>query len=625
MELASSQSYANFRAWVPRNSLPVGVLNPHTWNYYDWGPRSYPEPLVCFHSIIGSAESFYPQLISLPPRGYRIISIQLPVYWTVHDFCDAFHAFVEILGLKRFHLLGAGLGGFLAMQYAVLRPERVASMLLIHSFLSTAELNLRIPYSVPVLKWLPDFLIRFTMRALLPKGKTSLQLANAAEFAIGHTLTASRDQLASRLALSTTDASVVGRLHLPESHTTLIDTLDRTTAAAELSTTTATQMPNAKRALLNHGGDFPYLSVPDEVNILITVHLRRHSPLPQGPMPVPPPARPRPLPSIAIKRRQNTETVEEPISNTFVDVEDEAKAVVRATERARIERFALEITRLREFLKEQDDSQLAAVMEDCEGDLEMAIGNALAGEYDDQFYEQFESNALETAIRELQIGEVEPEEVQIEVTEEEEVVETDPLGSSNYLLTHQAEEDTEAEKESSELSPTKTDDGRHSRTQSQLSNIDLEASPMESKKRRYPTEYPQFLESGSKELVGRGPAPYDGVQPAGDGEWNNETQREGEGSQEADKKREDTDGELFSWQGVFPESEGGDNDDKDGWDDFRRGSQKSDSQDQIEEPPEKVEEEIDDIPLAVSEEKEGEDLRLKEWSMSAQQATQQSR
>lgn len=33
--------------------------------------------------------------------------------------------------------------------------------------------------------------------------------------------------------------------------------------------------PNAKRAHLKTGGDFPYLSRPDEVNMHIVIHLRQ--------------------------------------------------------------------------------------------------------------------------------------------------------------------------------------------------------------------------------------------------------------------------------------------------------------------------------------------------------------
>jgi hypothetical protein len=34
------------------------------------------------------------------------------------------------------------------------------------------------------------------------------------------------------------------------------------------------RFPNAKEALLKEGGDFPYLAAPEEVNLMLQVHLR---------------------------------------------------------------------------------------------------------------------------------------------------------------------------------------------------------------------------------------------------------------------------------------------------------------------------------------------------------------
>lgn len=392
MELASSQAYANFRAWVPRNLLPIGHANPNQWLYYDWGPRSYPEPLICFHSLIGSAESFFNQLISLAPLGYRVLSVQIPTYWSVPEFCDALHIFLETLSIRRAHFYGAGLGGFLALHYTARRPERVASLLLTHSFLSTANLNLPIPYSPPVLKWLPEFLVRGTMRAILPKGRTTLQLANAAEFAIGHTMRCPREALASRLALSINSSSVVDRIHVPGERITLIDTIDRTTAALQLSDDTAAALPCSKRALLKQGADFPYLSVPDDVNVHLIVHLRRNAPKVNGPMPIPPPARPRPLPPSVLRRRSEREKRRKRILSRE-EIENKARLAFGERQNNDIDRFSNEISDLKQVLPERSDQFLAAVVNHCEADIDQALLNVRDGMYDDAFYDNYKEEA----------------------------------------------------------------------------------------------------------------------------------------------------------------------------------------------------------------------------------------
>ena len=39
-DLALGEEYANFRAWVPRNILPVGALDAKNVVYYDWARRN---------------------------------------------------------------------------------------------------------------------------------------------------------------------------------------------------------------------------------------------------------------------------------------------------------------------------------------------------------------------------------------------------------------------------------------------------------------------------------------------------------------------------------------------------------------------------------------------------------
>lgn len=68
---------------------------------------------------------------SLGARGYRVIAVQYPPYWTHYAWAEGFHDFVKVcrpicscglrsrhsdapaqrMGLKKFHLFGASLGG----------------------------------------------------------------------------------------------------------------------------------------------------------------------------------------------------------------------------------------------------------------------------------------------------------------------------------------------------------------------------------------------------------------------------------------------------------------------------------------------------------------------------------
>lgn len=260
----------------------------------------------------------------------------------------------------------------------------------------------------------------------MPKGRVTLELANAAELAIGHTMLSPRDELASRLALSMADSSVVNRLHIPQSAITIIDTLDRSPAALDHTHRTIGHLPNARRAFLKFGGEFPYISVPDEVNVHLIVHLRRHAPLPQVDLPVPVPAKPMVLPLSARRRRELEEALRRAseaqvkeanpkgtpnqakrVRRSPEQLLHEAKLIIESEERQNIERYAFEIGRLREFLPGKTDAYLAAVLDDCDDNLDSAISNALDEQYTDVFYQDAVNQAIEKTLEELSRAEQE--------------------------------------------------------------------------------------------------------------------------------------------------------------------------------------------------------------------------
>lgn len=233
-----------------------------------------------------------------------------------------------------------------------------------------------------------------------------------------------RDELASRLALSVSDSSVVNRLHMPQTAITIIDTLDLQPTGLELSQRTVAHLPNARRAFLKTGGEFPYIAVPDEVNVHLIVHLRRSAPPPVIDLPVPVPAKPMVLPLSARRRRELEEAQRRSREAQAKDenakgtpkktkrgksspdeLRNAARAIVEANEQHNIERYAFEISRLREFLSDKGDSYLAAVLDDCEGNLDAAISNVLDEQYGDVFYDRAVIRAIDKAVEDLKRAE----------------------------------------------------------------------------------------------------------------------------------------------------------------------------------------------------------------------------
>lgn len=106
-----------------------------------WDSGADGEPVLLMHAAWGSAELWAPQLSSLQNAGYR------PIAWSRRghsgsgtgpaDDCGSaagdLEALADALGLGRFHLVGAALGGFGAVDYALGHAERLISLTLVGS------------------------------------------------------------------------------------------------------------------------------------------------------------------------------------------------------------------------------------------------------------------------------------------------------------------------------------------------------------------------------------------------------------------------------------------------------------------------------------------------------------
>lgn len=80
------------------------------WRIYDCGPKSVKCPIICLPPVSGTADIFFKQALALSAKGYRVISAEPPVYWTVREFCDGFKKLLDYLEFTKVHIFGASLG-----------------------------------------------------------------------------------------------------------------------------------------------------------------------------------------------------------------------------------------------------------------------------------------------------------------------------------------------------------------------------------------------------------------------------------------------------------------------------------------------------------------------------------
>ncbi|KAG6636971.1 hypothetical protein I3843_11G143600 [Carya illinoinensis] len=261
--------YIHFKSLVPLYKIPIGIKQ---WRYYDFGPKVVP-PLICLPGTAGTADVYYKQIMSLSMKGYRVISVDIPRVWNHHEWIQAFEKFLDAIDVHHIHLYGTSLGGFLAQLFAQHRPRRVRSLILSNSFLDTRSFSTAMPWA-PIVSWTPSFLLKRYVLTGIRDGPHEPFIADSVDFVVSQVETLSKDDLASRLTL-TVDTAAVGPLLLSDSFITIMDTNDYCAIPQQLKDELGERYPGARRAYLKTGGDFPFLSRPDEVNLHLQLHLRR--------------------------------------------------------------------------------------------------------------------------------------------------------------------------------------------------------------------------------------------------------------------------------------------------------------------------------------------------------------
>ncbi|TNN65375.1 Maspardin [Liparis tanakae] len=237
-EIKVSPDYNWFRSTVPLKRIIVDDDDSKVWSLYDAGPKSIRCPIIFFPPVSGTAEVFFQQVLSLTGWGYRVISLQYPVYWDLMEFCDGFRKLLDHLQLDKVHLFGASLGGFLAQKFAECthKSPRVHSLMLCNSFSDTTIFNQT--WTANSFWLMPAFMLKKIVLGNFAKGPVDPKMADAIDFMV--------DRVFDQSALSLEAKEEMYKLY-----------------------------PNARRAHLKTGGNFPYLCRSAEVNLYIQIHLRQ--------------------------------------------------------------------------------------------------------------------------------------------------------------------------------------------------------------------------------------------------------------------------------------------------------------------------------------------------------------
>jgi maspardin len=278
--LLTSQEYQSFRSNIPQKRICVDDHSGEsTWTLYDAGPRSIRCPLVLLPPVSGRADVFFRQILTLSALGYRVIALDYPVYWTLNEFCNGLCSLLDHLHIDSVHLFGASLGGYLAQKFAEVthKSSRVRSLILCNSFIDTTAFHLT--GTVSTFWVMPAVMLKNLIMGNFESVSADAAIIDSIDFMSDVLDTLSQSELASRLTLNCCDGYVVPH-KLQSLPVMIIDVNDRSALSEPVKEEVYKCYPDARRAQLKSGGNFPFLSRSDEVNLFLQIHLRQFADTP---------------------------------------------------------------------------------------------------------------------------------------------------------------------------------------------------------------------------------------------------------------------------------------------------------------------------------------------------------
>ncbi|CAH0389644.1 unnamed protein product [Bemisia tabaci] len=273
-DYAHSNEYNSFRSSVPLKTIIVDPDSSKGWKIYDSGPRSISTPLIFLPPVSGTADVYFKQLLSLGAKGYRVISAEHPVYWSVREWCEGFRRLIDYMGFYKVHIFGASLGGFLAQKFAehVSSSRRVISLFLCNTFIDTSVFSYS--ESASLFWMLPSVVLKKMVMRNFNTSDVDSHIVDSIDFMVEKLDSLSQQDLASRLTINCVHSRVNPEKLSYVRMVTIMDVFDECALSTPVREKIYDCYKNAKLAHLKSGGNFPYLSRSDEVNLFLQIHLR---------------------------------------------------------------------------------------------------------------------------------------------------------------------------------------------------------------------------------------------------------------------------------------------------------------------------------------------------------------
>src|SRR3989338_5663318 len=134
-DLKLSEAYLLFKESIALQRIVLDAAGKDVWEYYDAGPRGSSGTVVLLPPLSGPADCFFLQSLALSNKGYRVVSCTPSgSYRSILEWAKGMNRFLEAVKVAECHLVGAGLGSFLALSFAQVKPKRVLSLVMVNGF-----------------------------------------------------------------------------------------------------------------------------------------------------------------------------------------------------------------------------------------------------------------------------------------------------------------------------------------------------------------------------------------------------------------------------------------------------------------------------------------------------------
>ncbi len=248
------QSLLDFRADYPLQHVQVDGLD---WEYLVLGEGE--ETVLFLHGMTGAYDIWWQQMLALMP-DYRVISLTYPPADTLEAMSKGVIAILDAEGIRRTHVVGSSLGGYLAQYLMQTHPDRLDKVVLANTFPPNDVLRAKNEKIIALLPFLPEWAVMrvfrqsFTDDIYPAAGYSELVLAYLLEQASGRM---SKAQVIAR-------AKAVIEPFAPAEATSLplliIEADNDPLVEASLRAALRETYPTAEVQTLHGAGHFPYLN-----------------------------------------------------------------------------------------------------------------------------------------------------------------------------------------------------------------------------------------------------------------------------------------------------------------------------------------------------------------------------